>query len=397
MVIVKLRRNYGKRRGSSRLANHDHPWIYQSEVEDITGDYRPGDIVEVMDAKNKFLGRGYINPASQILVRILTRDRSEEIDREFFVRRISAALEYRRRVVRDTNACRLIFAEADFLPALIVDKFGDYLAVQTLALGIDIHKETIIEILDELINPSGIYERNDVAVRELEGLPLKSGFLKGPFDPVVEINENGLVFLVDLEGGQKTGYFLDQRENRMALGGLARGARVLDCFCHTGTFSVYAAYYGAEEVHGIDIAAPALAVAEKNAHRNGFGEVCRFREGNAFDELRALEKAGEKFDLIILDPPAFTKSKRALEGAVRGYKEINLRAMKLLPPGGFLVTCSCSFHMAEDLFLEVILDAARDAGRQLRLVELRRQAKDHPMLLASAETHYLKCAILQVW
>lgn len=390
MAEVKLTRNRPHR------ATAGHPWIYKSEVENITGDYRPGDIVEVVDAKNKFLGRGYINPASQILIRILTRNASEKIDREFFVRRISAAVEYRRRVVRDTDAYRLIFAEADFLPALIVDKFGETLVVQTLALGIDIHKETIIDILDGLLNPSGIYERNDVGVRELEGLPLKSGFLKGS-DPLVEINENGMAFLVDLEGGQKTGYFLDQRENRMALMGLAQGARVLDCFCHTGTFSVYAAHYGAAEVHGIDIAAPALAVAEKNADRNGFGGVCRFREGNAFDELRALEKAGEKFDLVILDPPAFTKSRQALEGAVRGYKEINLRTMKLLPPGGFLVTCSCSFHMSEDLFLEVILDAARDAGRQLRLVELRRQAKDHPMLLASAETHYLKCAILQVW
>lgn len=391
MAEVKLTWNRPHR------ATAGHPWIYKSEVEGITGDYRPGDIVEVVDAKNKFLGRGYINPASQILVRILTRDAREKIDREFFVRRISAAVEYRRRVVRDTDAYRLIFAEADFLPALIVDKFGETLVVQTLALGIDIHKETIVDILDGLLKPSGIYERNDVAVRGLEGLPLKSGFLKGRFDPVIEINENGLAFLVDLEGGQKTGYFLDQRENRMALMGLASEARVLDCFCHTGTFSVYAAHYGAKEVHGIDIAAPALAVAEKNAKRNGFGGVCRFRKGNAFDELRALEKAGEKFELVILDPPAFTKSRQALEGAVRGYKEINLRAMKLLPPGGFLVTCSCSFHMKEDLFLEVILTAAQDAGRQLRLVELRRQAKDHPMLLASPETHYLKCAILQVW
>lgn len=391
MAEVKLARNRKHR------VLGGHPWVYRTEVEDITGDYRPGDIVEVVDTRGKFLARGYINPASQILVRILTRDPGEKINREFFARRIGAAVEYRRRVVRDTDACRLIFAEADFLPALIVDKFGDYLAVQTLALGIDLHKETIIDILDSLLKPAGIYERNDVAVRELEGLPLKTGFLKGQFDPVVEINENGLSFLVDLEGGQKTGYFLDQRENRMALLGLAGGARVLDCFCHTGTFSVYAAHYGAKEVQGIDIAAEALAVAEKNAYRNGFGEVCRFRAGNAFDELRALEKAEEKFDLVILDPPAFTKSKRALEGAVRGYKEINLRAMKLLPSGGYLVTCSCSFHMAEDLFLEVILDAARDAGRQLRLVELRRQAKDHPMLLASAETHYLKCAVLQVW
>ena len=391
MAVAKLVRNRHPRVAGG------HPWVYRTEVEEIAGDYRPGDIVDVVDSRNRFLGRGYINPASQILIRLLTRDPSEKIDRDFFTRRIRAAIDYRARVVRDTDAYRLVFAEADFLPALIVDRFGDYLSVQTLALGMDLQKETLVEILDGLLQPSGIYERNDVAVRELEGLPLQTGFLKGPFNPLVEIHENGLTFLVDLAGGQKTGYFLDQRENRMALRGLAREARVLDCFCHTGTFSMYAAFYGAREVHGIDIASTALAVAEENARRNGFGEVCLFREGNAFDELRALEKAGVKYDLVILDPPAFTKSKQALAGAVRGYKEINLRAMKLLPPGGFLVTCSCSFHMKEALFIEVILDAARDAGRQLRLVELRRQAKDHPMLLASPETHYLKCAVLQVW
>jgi len=391
LAEVKLARNRQHR------ATGGHPWVYRTEVEEIPGAINPGDIVDVVDSRRKFIGRGYINPASQILVRILTRDQGEAIDRNFFHRRIRAALDYRRRVVRNTSACRLIFAEADFLPALIVDRFGGYLAVQTLALGIDLYKETIVEILDELVKPAGIYERNDVSVRRLEGLPLTTGFLKGPFDPVVEIEENGLAFSVDLAGGQKTGYFLDQRENRMALAGLAEGARVLDCFCHTGTFSMYAALFGAREVQGIDIAAPALAAARQNAAKNGFAEVCSFRESNVFDELRALEKGGEKFDLIILDPPAFTKSRQALEGAVRGYKEINLRAMKLLPPGGFLLTCSCSFHMTEELFLEVILAAGRDAGRQLRLVELRRQAKDHPMLLASAETHYLKCAILQVW
>ncbi|MFX4261734.1 class I SAM-dependent rRNA methyltransferase [Pelotomaculum propionicicum] len=391
MAVVKLAGNMRHR------VSFGHPWVYSTEVEDITGHFEPGDIVEVIDPKGKFLGRGYINPASQILVRILTRDRTEEINRAFFANRIRAALDYRRRVVSGTDSYRLIFGEADFLPALIVDKFGDYLSLQTLALGIDKYKGEITAILDDLLRPAGIYERNDVAVRELEGLPLQTGFLKGPFNPLIEINENGMVFLVDLAGGQKTGYFLDQRENRMALRGIAEGARVLDCFCHTGTFSIYAASYGAREVNGIDIAAPALALAEKNASKNDFGGVCSFREGNAFDELRALERNKEKYDLIVLDPPAFTKSRRALEGAARGYKEINLRAMKLLPPGGFLVTCTCSYHMGESRFLEVITDAAQDAGRQLRLVELRRQSRDHPMLLASAETHYLKCVFFQVW
>lgn len=391
MAVVKLAGNMRHRAVSG------HPWVYRTEVDNITGDYEPGDIVEVIDPKGKFLGRGYINPASQILVRILTRDRTEEINIDFFAKRIRAALDYRRRVVSGTDSYRLIFAEADFLPALVVDKFGDYLVIQTLALGIDKYKDEIAGILDDLLKPAGIYERNDAAVRKLEGLPLKAGFLKGPFDPLVEINENGMVFQVDLAGGQKTGYFLDQRENRMALRGIAEGARVLDCFCHTGTFSVYAARYGAKEVKGIDIAAPALDLAEKNASKNGFSGICTFREGNAFDELRSLERNKEKYDLIILDPPAFTKSRRALEGAVRGYKEINLRAMKLLPPGGFLVTCTCSYHMSESSFLDVINDAANDANRRLRLVELRRQSRDHPMLLASAETHYLKCAYLQVW
>ncbi|MBE3585172.1 class I SAM-dependent rRNA methyltransferase [Desulfofundulus thermocisternus] len=391
MAVVKLTR----RRYHRVLLGH--PWVYRTEVEDIQGDFNPGDVVEVVDYRGRFVGRGYINPASQIIVRLLTREKGEKIDREFFRRRLMSAIDYRRRVVRHSNACRLVFAEADFLPALIVDRFGDYLSLQTLALGIDLYKETIVELLDELLNPAGIYERNDVSVRELEGLPLRTGFLKGPFNPVVEIEENGLRFLVDLAGGQKTGYFLDQRENRLALEGLARNARVLDCFCHTGTFSVYAARFGAREVLGIDVAGDALEMARENAARNGFDRVCTFREGNAFDELRDLDRAGERFDLIILDPPAFTKSREALEGAIRGYKEINLRAMKLLPAGGFLVTCSCSYHMTESLFMEVLLDAARDVKRQLRLVEMRRQARDHPMLLASPETYYLKCFILQVW
>lgn len=373
-----------------------HSWVYRTEVGNIEGDFSPGDIVEVLDFRGKFLGKGYINPASQILVRILTRNREEEINSDFFQRRIKSAWEYRQKVVKDTNACRVVFAEADFLPALVVDKFGDYLVMQTLALGIDIHKDTIAEVLNHLIRPAGIYERNDVSVRQLEGLPLKTGFIGDKFNTMVEIKENGRLFEVDLAGGQKTGYFLDQRENRMALESLCKGARVLDCFCHTGTFSVYAAGYGASEVLGIDISGAALEVAGRNAARNGVENICSFREGNSFDELRAMERAGEKFDAVVLDPPAFTKSKKALEGAARGYKEINLRAFKMIRPGGFLLTCSCSYHMSEDLFMEVINEAAMDAGRMARVVEVRRQARDHPMLAASPETYYLKCVILQV-
>lgn len=373
-----------------------HPWIYRTEVAGIEGDINPGDIVEVLDYRGRFVGRGYINPASQIMVRIMTRNRDEAIDHSFFRRRIKAALDYRKKVVRNTNAYRVVFTEADFIPGLVVDRFGDYLALQTLTLGIDRHRETIVDVLRELVSPAGIYERNDVNVRELEGLPLRTGFIGDEFNTVVEIVENGRFFEVDLAGGQKTGYFLDQRENRMALEYLCGGTRVLDCFCHTGTFSIYSAGFGAREVLGIDISGAALSMASKNAVRNGVEGICAFREGNSFDELRAMERAGEKFDMIILDPPAFTKSKRALEGAVRGYKEINLRAMKLLNPGGFLITCSCSYHMSEGLFIEVINDAALDAGRLARMAEVRRQAKDHPMLAASPETYYLKCVILQV-
>ncbi|MFZ5643374.1 MAG: class I SAM-dependent rRNA methyltransferase [Bacillota bacterium] len=383
-------------RGRHKRVAGGHPWVYRTEVSDIEGSYTPGDIVEVVDFRGRFIGKGYINPLSQIFVRIMTRSRDEEINRDFLYRRIKSAWEYRKKTIRNTNAFRVIFSEADFLPALVVDKFGEYLVVQTLALGIDKYKDTIVEILRELISPAGIYERNDVSVRELEGLPLQAGFIGEEFNTVVEIKENGRLFEVDLAGGQKTGYFLDQRENRMALESLSKGARVLDCFCHTGTFSVYAAGFGAKEVLGIDISAPALEMAAKNSERNGFGHLCNFREGNSFDELRAMEKSGEKFDLVILDPPAFTKSKKAIEGAIRGYKEINLRGMKILNHGGFLVTCSCSFHMSEGLFMEVINDAARDAGRPVRLVEVRRQARDHPMLLGSPETYYLKCLIMQV-
>ncbi|KJS65902.1 MAG: SAM-dependent methyltransferase [Peptococcaceae bacterium BICA1-7] len=383
-------------RGRRPRAAGGHPWVYRTEVAGIEGEFEPGDIVEVLDSRGRFLGRGYINPASQIMVRIMTRNRDESIDRDFFLRRIREALDYRKKVVRNTNSYRVVFTEADFIPGLVVDRFGDYLALQTLTLGIERHKETIIDVLRELVSPAGIYERNDVSVRGLEGLPLQTGFIGDEFNTVVEILENGRSFEVDLAGGQKTGYFLDQRENRLALEYLCDGARVLDCFCHTGTFSVYASGFGAREVHGIDISGPALSMASKNAARNGVEGVCAFREGNSFDELRAMERAGEKFDVIILDPPAFTKSKRALEGAVRGYKEINLRAMKLLNPGGFLLTCSCSYHMSEELFIEVLGNAALDAGRLVRMAEVRRQARDHPMLLGSPETYYLKCVILQV-
>jgi 23S rRNA (cytosine1962-C5)-methyltransferase len=372
-----------------------HPWVYSNEIERIEGDYNPGDIVEVYNFKEKFIGKGYINPKSQITVRIMTRDKNEEINEDFFRRRIQAAWDYRKKVV-ETNSCRVVFGEADFLPALIVDKFGDYLVIQTLALGIDVWKDTIVKVLKEILNPKGIYERNDVPVRELEGLEQKKGFLSEPFDTMVLTEENGVKFYVDVENGQKTGYFLDQKENRAAIKDIVKGADVLDCFCHTGSFSLHAGHFGAKSVLGIDISEHAVDFARKNAELNGLSDVCKFEVANTFDVLPAFVKEGRKFDVVILDPPAFTKSRSAIEGAIRGYKEINLRALKLIKPGGFLVTASCSHFMYPDLFMEIIMDAAHDAKRTIRQVEYRTQAKDHPVLLNSGETLYLKFLILQV-
>lgn len=389
MAVVQLGRGKQKRVAAG------HPWVFRNEVLEIRGSFQPGDIVDVVDHRGKHLGRGYINPASQILVRILT-EREETIDREFFRRRLMAAWEHRRRFLPDTGACRVVFAEADQLPALIVDKFGDVLVMQTLALGIDRWKEDIADLLMEIIEPKGIFERNDVPVRELEGLRQRKGFLRGEFDPRIEIRENDLKILVDIENGQKTGYFLDQRDNRRAVRPFSAGARVLDAFCHTGGFALNAAAGGAREVVAFDISGEAVSAARDNVRRNGFEALCQVREANAFDLLRELERDKERFNLVVLDPPAFAKNRAALEGAIRGYKEINLRAMKLIPEGGFLVTCSCSYHMSADLFLAVVQDAARDAHRRLRLLENRTQGLDHPIMLGADESYYLKCLVLQV-
>ncbi len=381
-------------KGKEKRVEYGHPWVFKSDIDKVDGSFTPGDVVDIYSSKNKFLGRGYINPKSQITIRMLTYDR-EEINYDFFYRRIQAAWEYRKKVA-DINSCRAIFAESDFLPALIVDKFGDYLVVQTLALGMDRYKDMIVDILNDIIKPAGIYERNDVPVRELEGLDQRKGFLKGPFPTLVEMVENGVKFLVDVENGQKTGFFLDQKENRAALKPFVKDAKVLDCFTHTGSFALHAGYYGAASVLGIDISDHAVACATKNAEINGLDPICKFQAANTFDILREFQEQGEKFDVIILDPPAFTKTKNAVEGAVRGYKEINLRAMKILKSGGFLVSCSCSHHVDPDLFLDIIYDASIDAKRRIRQIEYRTQAKDHPILLASEETQYIKCAIMQV-
>ena len=370
-----------------------HPWIYASEIEKVEGTFENGDIVDVADFRGKFIGRGFYNPQSQISLRILTRN-DEPCDRDFFARRIEEAWDYRK-LLCDPMSCRLIYSESDFLPGLVVDKFADVLVLQSLSLGIDRIKDMICDLLMEIVQPVGIWERSDVPVRRLEGLEQTTGLLRGEVPDEVDMMENGIHFLVDVKHGQKTGFFLDQKQNRAALEPLCRGARVLDCFCHNGSFSLHAAKYGASSVLGVDISEEALEVARRNAALNGFENVT-FEAHNCFDLLHELTEAGEKFDLVILDTPAFTKNKAAVPSALRGYKEINLRGMKLVRPGGFLVTCSCSQHVLPEMFQDVINQAARDTKKRIRLVEYRTQGYDHPILPQSVETKYLKTMILQV-
>ena len=370
-----------------------HPWIYASEIEKVDGAFENGDIVDVADFRGKFIGRGFYNPQSQISLRILTRN-DEPCDREFFARRIRDAWDYRR-LLCDPMSCRLIYSESDFLPGLVVDKFADVLVLQSLSLGIERIKDMLCDLLMEIVQPVGIWERSDVPVRRLEGLEQTTGLLRGEVPDEVDMVENGIHFLVDVKQGQKTGFFLDQKQNRAALAPLCKDARVLDCFCHNGSFALHAAKYGADSVLGVDISEEALAVARRNAEINGFGNVT-FEAHNCFDLLRELTDAGEKYDLVILDPPAFTKNKAAVPSAIRGYKEINLRGLKLVRPGGFLVTCSCSQHVLPEMFQDVINQAARDAKKRIRLVEFRNQGYDHPILPQSVETKYLKTMIIQV-
>ncbi len=383
-----------KRRISNRVLN-GHPWIFANEVHQVDGDTTPGGIADVFTIDKKFLGRGYMNPRSQILVRLLTRDRNEEINEEFFHRRLLACWNYRQQIGYTEN-CRLVFGEADMLPQLIIDKFNDYFVIQTLALGIDTWKPAIVKALISIFNPKGIYERNDVPVRELEGMSQVKGPLYGDFDPNILINENGLKFHVDLENGQKTGYFLDQQDNRRAIANIVKGAEVLGAFTYTGTFEIHAAHYGARSVLGLDISQNAVTQANRNAALNGVDEKCRFEAVNAFDVLKQWGKEGRKYDVVMLDPPSFTKTRENIQKAITGYKEINLRGMKLIRPGGFLVTSSCTNLVSPELFLETIQLAAKDARRQIRQVAFQAQSADHPIIWGWENTHYLKFLIVQV-
>jgi 23S rRNA (cytosine1962-C5)-methyltransferase len=376
----------------ARLAG-GHQWIYAGEIRSMDGTAQPGDVVDVRAADRTFLGRGYFNPRSTIAIRLLTRQR-EAIDDAFFRRRLEGALALRRRVVSGTTACRLVYSEGDGLPGLVVDRYGDLLVVQVLTLGMARQQERLVRMLQELAQPAAIYGRNDVPVRRLEGLPQEAGFLAGEAPVLVDIEEGGLRFRVDVARGQKTGFYLDQRENRQAVEAYARG-EVLDAFCYTGGFALHAARAGAR-VLGVDSSAEAVAAAAAHARWNGLAERCTFQTGNAFDILRALAREGPHFDAVILDPPAFAPSRRALPRAAAAYKEINLRALKLLRPGGILVSCSCSAHVSEELLCALVAEAAFDARRRVRLLEARGQSRDHPVHPGMPETRYLKCLILEV-
>lgn len=393
-AIVKLRK------GEGRTIKAGGMWVFDNEIDKITGEFENGDLVYVHDFDDYFMGTGFINTNSKITVRLLSRKKGQEIDAAFITMRVKNAWEYRKKTV-DTSSCRVIFGEADFLPGIVIDKFSDVLVVQSLALGIDRLKLQIVEDLiacmeEDGITIRGVYERSDAKVRTNEGMERIKGFIGEPFDTKVEIVENGVRYMVDVEEGQKTGFFLDQKYNRKAIHKLCKGAKVLDCFTHTGSFALNAGIAGAASVLGVDASDLGCKQATENAELNGLQDTVKFLCADVFDLLPELEDKGEKFDVVILDPPAFTKSRNSVKNAVKGYREINLRAMKLIKDGGYLATCSCSHFMTPELFTETIGQAARNVHKRLRQVEYRTQAPDHPILWAADESYYLKFYIFQV-
>ncbi len=394
---------------AERSARNGHPWVFADEVVKIDGSYENGDLVDVLNGKGKYIGTGFINDNSKIRIRIISMNANDKFDEAFFERRLRYAVDYRRTVMgADFNCCRLIFGEADFFPGLTIDRFGDILVAQVLSLGIELRKKMIFELLCKILRESGeeikgLYERNDVKIRLLEGMeestgfyPLE-GFVAGSCPTETIITENGIKYHVDIAKGQKTGFFLDQKYNRQAVARISKGKKVLDCFTHTGAFALNAAMGGAASVTAVDISADAVAMTAANAKLNGLDNKVKALEANVFDLLTELDdKNSHDYDFIILDPPAFTKSSSTVANAIRGYKEINLKAMKLLPRGGYLATCSCSHFMKEDLFIKMLHDAAADAAVSLRQVEIRQQSPDHPVLWNVPETFYLKFFIFQV-
>lgn len=394
MTAVTLKKGQGRSLKAGGL------WIYDNEIESVMGTFENGSIVIVRDFDGYPMGKGFINQNSKIRIRMLTRNISQEIDREFFYMRIKEAWEYRKRTV-DTSSCRILFGEADFMPGLVIDKFEDVLVVQSLALGIDRFKLEIIDLTKEILSKDhitvrGVYERSDAKVRSNEGMERIKGFIGEPFDTNVEIIENGVKYIVDVKDGQKTGFFLDQKYNRLAIQKICRGMTVLDCFTHTGSFALNAGIAGAKSVLGVDASELAVRQAKENAKLNGLENVVKFQCEDVFELLPNLEKEGKTYDVVILDPPAFAKSRRSVKNAVKGYREINLRAMKLLKPNGYLATCSCSHFMDNELLKKTIQQAAAHTHKRLKQVEFRTQSPDHPVLWAADESFYLKFYIFQV-
>ncbi len=382
-------------RDRERRVDPGHLWVYAGHVQEVKGEPAAGDLVDLYTHAGRFFGRGFFNPHSKIRVRILTSE-EEPIDEEFWMGRLDDAVRLRERVVSGTNAYRIVHGESDLLPGLIVDRYGEWLVMQTLAFGMDRRQDLLAELLSSRTGAQAVYLRNDAKSRVLEGLPLERRILRGQGPTTVEIYEGNARFVVDVERGQKTGWFCDQRENRLAVASLARDLEVLDVFCHTGAFGIQAALYGARSVLGLDASRDALALAREHAARNKVEQVCAYREADAFEELPRLERAGHQYDLVIVDPPAFARSKQVVASALAGYKELNRRALRLIRARGFLVSCSCSHYVGEADFWRTVLAAARDANRRVRLIESRSQSRDHPVLAAMPETRYLKCLILQV-
>ncbi len=391
------------KKGQGRTLKAGGAWIYDNEIDTITGNFQNGELVSVEDFDGFFLGQGFINTNSKLTVRMLSRKKGAVIDDAFLEMRVRNAWEYRKATV-DTSSCRIIFGEADFLPGIVIDKFSDVLVVESLALGIDRLKPVIVEMLKKVLSEDGItirgvYERSDAKVRLQEGMERYKGFIGEPFDTKVEIVENGVRYMVDVEDGQKTGFFLDQKYNRLAVQNLCRRIlpdKVLDCFTHTGSFALNAGLAGSKDVLGVDASQLAVDQASENAQLNGIGDRVHFECADVFDLLPKLEQEGQKFDVVILDPPAFTKSRNSIKNAVKGYREINLRGMKLVKDGGYLATCSCSHFMDPELFTKTIREAAGNVHKRLRQVEYRTQASDHPILWAADESYYLKFYIFQV-
>ena len=388
------------KKGEGRTIKAGGAWVFNNEIETITGRFHNGDLVIVHDFDGYPMGKGYINQNSKIRVRLLTRHVNQEIDESFFQMRLQNAWNYRKDTV-DTSSCRLVFGEADFLPGIVIDKYEDVLVMECLTLGMERYKEQLADLMKQILQKDGVqirgvYERSDAKEREKEGLSRVKGFIGAEFDTNVEITENGVRYMVDVVNGQKTGFFLDQKYNRLAIQKLCKGKRVLDCFTHMGTFALNAGIAGASEVTGLDISEFAVEQATENAKRNSLSDTVTFRAANVLDELPKLAAAGEKYDVVILDPPAFTKSRQATKNAIKGYREINMKGLKLVKDGGYLATCSCSHFMTQELLAKTIREAARATHKRLRQVEFRTQAADHPILWAAEESYYLKFFIFQV-